>query len=226
MGVNVADGTRAEESNGGVLLVGTEMTVDGTETPGQAASSSITAPPTVTESAGIFSALFGRQAPDSASVRENVTEPARMAPVGAEPSGGPASSDRTPERSQGPVADPQPGVDADSTITGATAGDALVQSPRSSDLLTDFLPLDRASLESAVDRFLGQFESLGSEFMSSPPPKGLIPLFSAIAITALASEVARQRWSQSNSLNAPPEDDEEGLLPFSGHPSLWSLRET
>ena len=47
--------------------------------------------------------------------------------------------------------------------------------PRGSDLLTEFLPFDRATLEDAIDRFLAPLEELGSELAvgrREPAPHG------------------------------------------------------
>ena len=47
-----------------------------------------------------------------------------------------------------------PGDVSESESDGLAAGRLEVPSPQRSDLLTDFMPLNRTSLESAIDRFL------------------------------------------------------------------------
>jgi hypothetical protein len=93
--------------------------------------------------------------------------------------------------------------------------------PRSSDLLTDFLPISQASLEDAIDHFLGQFEILDGELTDWSSLTGLLPAMAVVATAALASEVVRRR-SHGNEA----EDGEEDFARFPGFPYAWSFGES
>ena len=77
-----------------------------------------------------------------------------------------------------------------------------VPSPRGSDLLTNFLPFDRASLENAIDRFLVEFENLGAELTGRAPATHLVPALAVVTISALATEVARRKRSAMDRANS------------------------
>ena len=96
-------------------------------------------------------------------------------------------------------------------------------SPRCSDLLTEFLPFDRARIEDAIDRFLAPLEGLGQELASWSPSMELLPAATLIATTALATEVMRRRIRVGR-----PVDDEGGedLALIHGHPWAWGLGES
>jgi len=98
--------------------------------------------------------------------------------------------------------------------------------PRFSDLLTEFLPFDRSSLENAIDRFLDRFEGLGAGLTDLREPTNLVPAVAATALTALAAEVALRRLrARDQAKGAPAEDSEEELARFAGFPNLWNLGE-
>ena len=94
--------------------------------------------------------------------------------------------------------------------------------PRSSDLLTEFLPFDRASLEDAIDRFLAPLEDLGGELANWSSPTSLLPAATVVATAALASEVLRRRYRRDDG-----EDARRGPRPISPViPTAWSLGES
>jgi hypothetical protein len=106
------------------------------------------------------------------------------------------------------------------------AGSEEVPSPRYSDLLTEFLPFDRSSLENAIDRFLVQVESLGADLADLGEPTSLLPTLTAAALTVLASEVVlRRRRAREEARDVPAEAAEDELTRFAGFPNLWGLGE-
>ena len=96
-------------------------------------------------------------------------------------------------------------------------------SPRCSDLLTEFLPFDRARIEDAIDRFLAPLEGLGEELASWSPSMGLLPAAALVATTALATEVVRRRIGVGRTAD---EEGGEDLARFPGHPWAWGLGES
>ena len=95
--------------------------------------------------------------------------------------------------------------------------------PRYAGLVSDFLLLDRAAMERAIDRFLDQFESIAAELAHFDPSLTLLTTASAAALASLASGVIIQRRrSQADGANAPAEDREEELTHFSGLPNSWN----
>jgi hypothetical protein len=105
---------------------------------------------------------------------------------------------------------------------GQQAAEEPAPAPRSSDLLTDFLPFDRASLEQAIDRFLDRFEVLGTELTDGSSPPGLLPAAAVVATAALATEVVRRR---SRSGQAGTEEGADDPVRFPGYPHAWSYGE-
>jgi hypothetical protein len=101
------------------------------------------------------------------------------------------------------------------------AGEALdVPDPQMADLITGFLPIGRASLESAIDRFLDPFDDLGAAMPDQLHGSlSLVPASLAVAVTVLALDVAiRLRRARGEETEA---DDDAGLVPFPGLPGLW-----
>ena len=76
-----------------------------------------------------------------------------------------------------------------------TDGDspAPAPAPQSEGVLADLLPLDLASLEADIQTFLEQVEQLGAELSSMLGRMNLSPVLMAVAIAALAGEIARRR---------------------------------
>jgi hypothetical protein len=87
-------------------------------------------------------------------------------------------------------AGPIPGDVSESDPDGRAAGRLEVPSPQRSDLLTDFSPLDRTSLESAIDRFLRPFEGLGAGRSGPPGSEELVTDLVVLAVALSASKVA------------------------------------
>jgi hypothetical protein len=101
-----------------------------------------------------------------------------------------------------------------------------VSLPQESDVLTRFLPFDRASLELAIDRFLSEFEGLGAELSRLDGSMNLLPGLIAIAVgvsaAGLAVRIRRNADSDlAASLSAGPIGDED----FPGLPRSWSWSE-
>ncbi len=84
--------------------------------------------------------------------------------------------------------------ETESPHLGTGGRDAAMPSPRSSDLLTEFLPFDRSFVENAIDGFLDRFESLGAELTDLSETTNLVSVAAATAVTTLAVEVALRRW--------------------------------
>jgi hypothetical protein len=79
------------------------------------------------------------------------------------------------------------------------------QLPRRSDLLTDFKPYDRASLEQAIDRFLDRFDDFADELSRSKGPSDLLTEIMAVAVALTAAKVVLRLFWRSR------DDDEEAL---------------
>src|SRR5512135_1184186 len=117
---------------------------------------------------------------------------------------------------------------AETLSVGGATGLVEVPSPRRSDLLTDFLPFDRTSLEHAIDRFLDRFEDLGAELSRSPGPTILFTEAMAVAVALLASKVALGLLGRSPDDEADWAGADAGanLAGFSGLPDPWGVDET
>jgi hypothetical protein len=103
-----------------------------------------------------------------------------------------------------------------------------LQLPRGADLLSDFLPFDRASLELAVDRFLDQLEDLGAGLAWVQDPTGMVsePILCAAAIAAFEFGRRWLRRSKQEGLDLPEHDQQARtkIDGFSGWPGSWSAR--
>ena len=90
------------------------------------------------------------------------------------------------------------------------------------DLLLEFMPFDRSSLESAVDQFIEGFESLGLNNLDSLEALDLIPgvLTGTVVLSAtvLASKLRQERSDEE-----PYEDESDETSSFAGFPGLPSL---
>jgi hypothetical protein len=101
--------------------------------------------------------------------------------------------------------------------------------PHAAGLIADVLPLDRASLELAVDQFFEQLEDLGVGQLVEQGPIRAIPLSLALIGTAAAVEVTRRRLRSGGGGRAargrdPLRSDE--LRGFPELPGSWSTRLT
>jgi hypothetical protein len=102
--------------------------------------------------------------------------------------------------------------------------------PHAADLIADVLPLDRASLERAVDQFFDRLEDLGVGQLLEPGPTRAIPLSLALIGTVTAVEIARRRLRLKTVERLPgrrldPLGSEE-LCGFPELPGSWSTRLT
>jgi hypothetical protein len=88
---------------------------------------------------------------------------------------------------------------------GDQAAGIGTQSPQRGDLITDFKPYDRTSLEQAIDRFLARFDDLGAELSQSAAPTDLLTEIAAVAVAFTAAKVGlRLFWrSRDEDENAP-----------------------
>jgi hypothetical protein len=94
--------------------------------------------------------------------------------------------------------------------------------PGHAELLTNFLPLDRASLENAIDQFLDRFESLGASLPDLQQGTSLVPAIAAAAITALATNAILSRRRGKDEKKDEAEEDGEAVLGrFSSLSDLW-----
>ena len=99
----------------------------------------------------------------------------------------PLSAEEHGRLEAGPLPEAEP-LEMDTAV-----GNVEMPSPRYADLLTEFLPFDRACVEHAIDGFLDRFESLGAELTDLRETTNLVPLAAATAVTCLAVEVALRR---------------------------------
>jgi hypothetical protein len=103
-------------------------------------------------------------------------------------------------------------LDADGTLA-----------PRFADLISDCMPVDRATLERAIDKFLDQFEGIAVELTHLGASTNMLSMVSAIACTAVAAEVViRQRRAGGAWPGALAADDGDGLAALPGLPNSWS----
>jgi hypothetical protein len=91
-----------------------------------------------------------------------------------------------------------------STFVGDPADGEGAKTPRRSDLLTDFLPYDRASLEQAIDRFLARFDDLGAALSRSRGPTDLLTEIMAVAVAFTAAKIGLRLVWRSR-------DEDDGL---------------
>ena len=94
--------------------------------------------------------------------------------------------------------------------------------PHLADMILNFLPFDRSTLDEAIDQFLDPFDGMVSSMPTLRGPLGLVTASLAVAVTVLAAEAAiRIRRSKDEGFDA---DAVEGLVAFPGLPRLrrWS----
>jgi hypothetical protein len=86
--------------------------------------------------------------------------------------------------------------------------------------LTDFLPLDRAALEQAVDRFFERLEDRGAGVLGSPEMLTVVPGSAAMvaALAVVASELAHWRLHRRAFGVAATGSYPEEPSPYSGLP--------
>jgi hypothetical protein len=178
--------------------------------------------------AGVLAVTTGRSAPDTGSLVEAATNGSTFSLGEPETSQVEVAGDRAVPDPARLVPDLRGRSEAGGMRVEAGGVEGVeepVPSPRGSDLLAGFLPLDRAALERAVDRFLSEFERLGAELTGGASATGLVPALAAVTIAALALEVVRRRRSADDPARLCTTDDEDDLLGFPAGPTCWSLGE-
>ena len=95
-------------------------------------------------------------------------------------------------------------------------------SARSADLLTDFLPFDRASVDAAIDAFLDEFEGLGSGLTGLHDLGRVVPAVVVVAATTVATNVVLRRRRSGESWKSD-DDTEAALEQFSSRSDSWKL---
>jgi hypothetical protein len=95
--------------------------------------------------------------------------------------------------------------------------------PRYADLVFDFLPFDRATIEVAVDRFLDQWENIAAEVTQFEPSSALLTGASVVAIATLTSvAINRRRRLHEDGQGSRTEDREEELTLLRSLPNSWN----
>jgi hypothetical protein len=111
-----------------------------------------------------------------------------------------------------------PGESADS----AFANDEI-SAPLARDLVSEFLPFDRATLERAIDRFLDQSGGLAAELARLETTTSVLSVVTLVGMTAIASQVViRQRRLRDERPGGPADDDEQGSRGLPRLPNSWS----
>ncbi|MBV8382810.1 MAG: hypothetical protein JOZ63_09390 [Planctomycetaceae bacterium] len=108
------------------------------------------------------------------------------------------------------------------------AGGLAVPSPQKSNLITDFKPFDRSSLEHAIDRFLHHFEDLGPGLSGFGRPSYLLAEVLAVTVAVLASEVVIGVLGRPSGVDAAAAEVDVAATPegFAGLSDPWSLGES
>jgi hypothetical protein len=114
------------------------------------------------------------------------------------------------------------------TLNSSESGNGELSASRVADVLTQFLPIDRAALDRAIDRFLEPFHSLGDELTDISGSTGLLPAVTVAAVAAVISETVvqwrRRRAGQPEAASGGEESDD--LDSFTWLPESWSIAET
>jgi hypothetical protein len=172
-------------------------------TPAAPAPGASAVSPTGPASIGAVGAGFDRRALTTGDPRGFLASiRARLNPAGRSSTGMPAGpSQETPKVG---------GSDVPSESGAPALDPPALPDPQAADLLTQFLPFDRATLDEALDRFLGEFDGLGSGLPSWREPMSWLPASMAFAAAVLATEVGRRSWQRSR------DDEAEGLAADGG----------
>jgi hypothetical protein len=99
--------------------------------------------------------------------------------------------------------------------------------PASADLIASMFPVNRASLEKAIDRFFPQIDGLKVRDMVRQGPLPVVLLALALSSTLTALELVRRRWARRKTsgdvrLLAPAASGD--LVGFPELPASWSTR--
>jgi hypothetical protein len=129
--------------------------------------------------------------------------------------GGDSSSSR--------AADPR--LEVASLSLEPASAEAALEAPRPADLLTSFLPYDRASVETAIDTFLDHFEGLGAGLTDIVDLGHVVPAIVAVtAVTAASTVMLRRRRNRAGDQKSTAHT--QAILDLFTSPSnLWKLGE-
>lgn len=89
-----------------------------------------------------------------------------------------------------------------------------VVAPRGSEIISEFLPLNPASVEEAVEQFLGQLEDLGARLPSLGEPGQFLSEPAVWVVTVAILEFARRRMKSSAG------DNRQKRTPGTSHPRM------
>jgi hypothetical protein len=103
-----------------------------------------------------------------------------------------------------------------------------VPAPQRSDLITEFVPFDRAAVEQAIDRFFQQFEDLGAGLAPLQGPTDVLVELLAVAMALTAWKVVPKMLgrSQEDEAELVAVDVVTSLDGISGLPGSWSPEES
>jgi hypothetical protein len=108
-------------------------------------------------------------------------------------------------------------------IGDPAASQEIAPEPRCADLVSEFLPCDRATLERAVDRFLDQFESIAAELTRFQPSSALLTAASSAAIATLMFEaIKRRRRNEHDGEAQRTLDCQEEMTLLRSLPNCWN----
>jgi hypothetical protein len=93
-----------------------------------------------------------------------------------------------------------------SRLTGDSTAGQEAPAPRRADLLTDFLPYDRAALEQAIDRFLARCDDLGATLSGRDGPPDLLTEIMAVAVAFTAAKVGLRLFWRARDDEAASEE--------------------
>ncbi len=136
--------------------------------------------------------------------------------AGSEP-GASATADhsRSQAVSAGDTGQSEPG-----TLSGdASAPEPVAPSPTYADLLTNFLPIDRASLDSAIDHVLDNFDAFGSGFTDLKAIEGLALPIAAGVVIILGTEATMNRRARAERRQQRDETENPIVHPLLGLPA-------
>jgi hypothetical protein len=111
-----------------------------------------------------------------------------------------------------------PGESAES----ASANDEI-SAPLARDLVSDFLPFDRATLERAIDQFLEESGGLSGKLARLETSTSVLPVVTLVGMTVIASQVViRQRRLRDERAGMSANDSEQCSGGLPRLPNSWS----
>jgi hypothetical protein len=153
-------------------------------------------------------------------------EPAPVDPVVVEASPATANASRpdgasatTPQPTMPPLDLAQPSIES---VGQQTVSDV----PRAADLLTSFLPYDRATVETAIDAFLERIDGLGAGLTEFVDLGQTVPGIVAVAVVTTAASTVMITRQRRRTANQKPNSRLQAALDLFSSPSnLWKLGE-